>query len=84
MEAGRPVKGREDDDGWDHGEIRGSRREREDTGQIFRVEPTGFTDRSDTGCDGKKSRDLGDPSLPDNKKNTKYLHNKKKITFAIL
>ena len=77
---GRPVKGREDDDGWDHRELNESETEREDTGQFFRVEPTGFTDRSDMGCDWKESRDL----IPDIKQNTKYLDNNKQFIFDIL
>lgn len=77
---GRPVKGREDDDGWDHRELNESETERGDTGQFSRVEPTGFTDRSDMGCDGKESRDL----IPDIKQNTKYLDNQKQFIFDIL
>lgn len=77
---GRPLKGREDGDAWAHRELSESGMEREDTGQFFRVKPTGFTDRSDMGCDGKESRDL----ILDIKQNTKYLDNQKNFIFDIL
>lgn len=42
----------------------GNEREKEDTGQSFRVEPTEFTDRSDKRCERKMSKNLEDPSIP--------------------
>lgn len=44
----------------------GKETEREDSGQFFRVAPTGFTDRSNMRCNEKESRDL----IPDIKQNT--------------
>lgn len=44
----------------------GKETEREDSGQFFRVAPTGFPDRSNMRCNEKESRDL----IPDIKQNT--------------